>query len=109
MVVTATAKDSSGNTPFDGQAGPTLSANKSLGVSSITMNTYFGGVSTSQTRDTVPGTFTAAQNLFAPGASGKFIISGLDGQTVPVLVSVTASVGDDLATAAANAASDAAL
>jgi len=31
MVVTATAKDDAGNTPYDGQAGPTLRANKQLG------------------------------------------------------------------------------
>ena len=112
MVVTATAKDSSGNTPYDGQAGPTLRGNKQLGGTaagtSITMNAYYDGVSTSQTRSAVVRTMTAGDTLFAPAASGVFTISGLDGQTTPTSVSVSATVGDDGATAAANAASDAA-
>ena len=113
MVVTATAKDASGNAPYDGQAGPTLRPNKSLGGTaagtSITMNAYYDGVSTSQTRSaTTVRTMSADLTLFAPAASGTFSISGLDGQTTPTSVSVTATVGDDGATAAANAASDAA-
>jgi hypothetical protein len=112
MVVTATAKDSSGNTPYDGQAGPTLRGNKQLGGTaagtSITMNAYYDGVSTSQTRSSAVRTMTAGDTLFAPAASGVFTISGLDGQTTATSVSVSATVGDDGATAAANAASDAA-
>jgi hypothetical protein len=113
MVVTATAKDASGNTPYDGQAGPTLRANKQLGGSaagsSITMNAYYDGVSTSQTRSaTAVRTMSAETTLYAPAASGAFHITGLDGQLVPAEVKVTATVGDDGATAAANAASDAA-
>jgi len=113
MVVTATAKDSSGNTPYDGQSGPTLRSNKNLGGSaagtSITMNAYYDGVSTSKTRSTPVRTVLADDTLFAPSASGKFTISGLDGQTTPAAISVTATVGDDAATAAASAATDAAL
>ena len=112
MVVTATAKDSSGNTPYDGQAGPTLRGNKQLGGTaagtSITMNAYYDGVSTSQTRSSTVRTMSAGDTLFAPAASGVFTISGLDGQTTATSVSVSATVGDDGATAAANAASDAA-
>jgi len=109
MVITATAKDSSGNTPYDGQAGPTLSANKSLG-SSITMNAFYDGVSTSQTRSaTAPRTYTNSQNLSAPATSGVFRINGLDAQTTPANVSVSATVSDDAASAAAAAATDAAL
>ena len=112
MVVTATAKDASGNTPYDGQSGPTLRANKALGGTSagttITMNAYYDGVSTSQTRSAAVRTMTNDVTLFAPAASGVFTISGLDGQTTPASVSVSATVGDDGATAAANAASDAA-
>jgi hypothetical protein len=113
MVVTATAKDASGNAPYDGQAGPTLRSNKALGGTAagttITMNAYYDGVSTSQTRSaTTVRTMSADLTLFAPAASGTFSISGLDGQTTPASVSVTATVGDDGATAAANAASDAA-
>jgi hypothetical protein len=112
MVVTATLKDSSGNTPYDGQAGPSLRANKQLGGTAagttITMNTVYDGVSTSQTRSSVVRTMSAETTLFAPAASGAFNISGLDAQTTPTSVSVSATVGDDGATAAANAASDAA-
>jgi len=109
MIITATAKDSSGNTPYDGQTGPTLTANKSLGTT-ISMNLYYDGKSTSQTRSsTDPRTFTNSQTISAPAASGKFRISGTDNQTVPAAISVEATVGDDAATAAANAASDAAL
>ena len=113
MVVTATAKDDAGNTPYDGQEGPTLRANKQLGGTSagttITMNAYYDGVSTSQTRvSTSVRTFTAETTLYAPAASGVFTITGLDGQLTPAEVKVTATVGDDGATAAANAASDAA-
>jgi len=108
MVVTATAKDSSGNTPYDGQDGPTLRANKQLGGTAagttITMNAYYDGVSTSQTRSSVVRTMSAATTLFAPAATGAFTISGLDAQTTPVEVSVTATVNDDGATAAAKAA-----
>jgi len=114
MVVTATAKDDAGNTPYDGQDGPTLRANKQLGgtaagSSTITMNAYYDGVSTSQTRvSTAVRTYTSETTLYAPAASGVFTITGLDGQTTPAEVKVSATVGDDGATAAANAASDAA-
>ena len=106
MAVVATAKDSSGNAPYDQQAGPSLSFNKSAGAA-ISMSTYIAGVSVSHTRSAA-GTVTNTQNLFAPAASGKFRVSGLDGQTTPAVIFVEATVGDDAATTAANAASDAA-
>jgi len=113
MVVTATAKDASGNTPYDGQSGPTLRANKALGGTAagatITMNAYYDGVSTSQTRSAAVRTMANDVTLFAPAASGTFSISGLDGQATPASVSVSATVADDASTAAATAASDAAL
>jgi len=111
MVVTATAKDASGNTPYDGQSGPSLRANKALGGSAagstITMNAYYDGVSTSETRSSNPRVMTAGDTLFAPAASGAFLISGLDASSLPI--TVTGTVGDDAATAAASAATDAAL
>jgi hypothetical protein len=108
MKITATAKDSSGNAPYDGQSGPTLTANKSLGSSSISMNTYLAGVSTSDTRDPDDvNTILNSKNLFAPAASGKFTITGVDG--LGAAISVTATVSDDASTAAAAAATDAAL
>jgi hypothetical protein len=105
MVVTATAKDASGNPVYDGLAGPTLTANKSLG-GTLSMNVYVGGVSTSQTRSSTTGLISTADTLYAPAASGKFRLSGL---AVTTPISVEATVSDDAATAAASAATDAAL
>jgi len=111
MVIKATAVDSSGNPVYDGAAGPTtLVANKNLGTSTITMNAYYDGVSTSQTRSAVdPRTFRNSNNLFAPAASGAFTISGRYGTDSAKEMTVTGTVSDDASTAAANAASDAAL
>jgi hypothetical protein len=107
MVVTATAKDASGNPVYDGLAGPTLTVNKAIG-GTLAMNVYNGGVSTSQTRSSTTGLVTAADTLYAPAASGKFRVSGLAGDAASTPISVEATVTDDGATAAANAASDAA-
>ena len=107
MVVTVTAKDSSGNPVWDGATAPTLSSNKALGAT-ITMTTYRGGVATSATRSATTGLVTNDKNLGAPASSGSFMISGISGNTAGSAISVTATVGDDAATAAANAASDAA-
>jgi len=106
MVITATAKDASGNPVYDGASGPSLTANKNLG-GTLSMNVYVAGVSTSQTRSSTTGLVTAADTIYAPAASGKFRVSGLDGNAD--VISVEATVGDDAATAAAAAASDAAL
>jgi hypothetical protein len=107
MVVTATAKDASGNPVYDGLAGPTLSANKAIG-GALTMNVYVGGVSTSQTRSSTTGLVTTANTLYAPAAAGKFRVSGLAGDAASTPISVEATVTDDAATAAAGAAADAA-
>jgi hypothetical protein len=107
MIITATAKDASGNPVYDGLAGPTLTANKALG-GTLSMNVYNGGVSTSQTRSSTTGLVTAADTIYAPAASGKFRVSGLAGDAASTPISVEATVTDDGATAAANAASDAA-
>jgi hypothetical protein len=114
MVVTATAKDASGNPVYDGLAGPSLSSNKQLGGTNsaiggaLTMNAYVGGVSTSQTRSATTGLVTTQNTLFAPSSPGKFEITGLAGDAAGTPVSVSGTVGDDVATNAANAASDAA-
>jgi hypothetical protein len=107
MVVTATAKDASGNPVYDGLAGPTLTVNKAIG-GTLAMNVYVGGVSTSQTRSSTTGLVTAADTLYAPAASGKFRVSGLAGDAASTPISVEATVTDDGATAAANLAAEAA-
>jgi len=108
MVITVTAKDSAGNPVWDGATAPTLSSNKALG-GTITMTTYRGGVATSATRSATTGLVTNDKNLGAPASSGSFLISGLSGATGSPYISVTGTVGDDAATAAASAATDAAL
>jgi len=106
MTVTVTAKDASGNTPYDLVAGPSITVNKAIG-GTLSMSSYLGGKSTSNARDD-DGTVTDKNNLFAPAASGKFMLTAQDGQLTPATVTASATVGDDGATAAANAASDAA-
>ena len=107
MVITVTAKDSSGNPVWDGATAPTLSSNKALG-GTVTMTTYRGGVATSAARSAATGLVTNDKNLGAPAASGSFMISGISGNAAGSAISVSGTVGDDAATAAANAASDAA-
>jgi hypothetical protein len=107
MIITVTAKDASGNTPYDLQGGPTLNVNKAIG-GTCTIGSFVNGVATSSGRDST-GAVVDDKRCFAPAASGKFIITGQDAQAVPATVTATATVGDDVATAAASAATDAAL
>jgi hypothetical protein len=110
MRITVTAKDSSGNVPYDAIAGFTLTANKAIG-GSISMNAFYDGVSDSRVRSTPVRTYTTTENLFAPAASGAFKITGTftDALGVSQLVSVSATVSDDEVTQSVNAATDAAL
>jgi len=108
MVVTITAKDASGNPVYDDAAVASLSASKALG-GTITMTTTLAGVAISAARSGTTGLITNNKNLGAPSASGKFLISGTSVNTAGDYISVTGTVGDDAATAAAAAATDAAL
>jgi len=109
MRITATAKDSSGNTPYDGALSLTLTANKAIG-GTITLNTMYDGVSDTRVRSLPVRTYLADENLFAPAASGKFTVTGTftNAAAVSTLVTGTATVGDDATLNAVNAASDAA-
>ena len=101
MVVTRTAKDSAGNPVADGSSAPAVVFNKAIGGSTPGAGFYYGGtLVTSATRPAV----------FAPTAAGVFEarITGYDGSTATSAIIATATVGDDTATAAENAASDAA-
>ena len=102
MVVTRTAKDSAGNPVYDGATAPAVVFNKAIGGTAPAASWYTNGsVATSSTKPTV----------FAPTASGVFEarITGYNGsKTTTSAIIATATVGDDAATAAANAASDAA-
>jgi hypothetical protein len=105
MVVAVTAKDASGNPVVDGLAAPTLTANKQLG-GALAFSTYLGGMVTSRTLSS--GVVLRADNVYAPAATGDFTITGLSGNATASRITVTGTVSDDAATAAATAASDAA-
>ena len=107
MVVAVTAKDSAGNPVYDGAASPALSANKLIGgTASIAAGTYTGGLFTTRTLSS--GVVLRADNFYAPVGTGDFKITGLSGNATASQISVTGTVTDDAATAAATAASDAA-
>jgi len=107
MVVAVTAKDSAGNPVYDGAASPALSANKLIGgTASIAAGTYTAGLFTTRTLSS--GVVLRADNFYAPVGTGDFKITGLSGNATASQISVTGTVTDDAATAAATAASDAA-
>ena len=107
MVVAVTAKDSAGNPVYDGAPSPALSANKLIGgTASIAAGTYTGGLFTTRTLSS--GVVLRADNFYAPVGTGDFKITGLSGNATASQISVTGTVTDDAATAAATAASDAA-
>ena len=103
MVVTLTAKDSSGNPVFDGAASPAVTANKALGGTAIDAGEYVGGVS---------ATSATKPSIFAPAVSGEFTLRATSSATGKPVITATASVDGDqsssLALDAANAATDAA-
>jgi hypothetical protein len=107
MVVAVTAKDSAGNPVYDGAASPALSANKLIGgTASIAAGTYTGGLFTTRTLSS--GVVLRADNFYAPVGTGDFKITGNSGNATASQISVTGTVTDDGATAAATAAADAA-
>jgi len=102
MIMTITAKDSAGNKVFDNAQPAGLSSNKNVvGISAAQASAYY-----------LNGSFVygddAGEDLFAPAASGPFDMILYTGTAAGASLKVTATVGDDAATAAANAASDAA-
>ena len=99
MTVTLTAKDSAGNPVYDGYGSPAVSFNKAVGGTAVAASFYVAGKVTSD--DSL-----GRKTIYAPASSGAFI-----GQVTAASLATltfTATVGDDAATAAANAASDAA-
>jgi len=104
MVVTRTAKDSSGNPVYDGATAVALTGNKN--INAIAAGSYLNG---SVTTSTMYGTTVLKKyTVFAPAAGGSFTYSGLGGASGLVEISASATVSDDAATAAASAAGDAA-
>jgi hypothetical protein len=104
MVVTRTAKDSSGNPVYDGAPAVALTGNKN--INAIAAGSYLNG---SVTTSTMYGTTVLKKyTVFAPAAGGSFTYAGLGGALGLVEISASATVTDDAATAAASAAGDAA-
>ena len=103
MVVTRTAKDSSGNPVYDGASAVALTGNKN--INAIAAGSYLNG---SVTTSTMYGTTVLKKyTVYAPAAGGEFTYSGLGGSLGLVLISASATVTDDAATAAAQDAADA--
>jgi hypothetical protein len=103
MVVTRTAKDKAGNPVYDGASAPAVVFNKAIGGTAPGSTSWYtnGTIATSSSKPTV----------FAPTASGVFEarITGYNGSsTATSAIIAKATVGDDSATVAAQAASDAA-
>jgi hypothetical protein len=107
MILSAVAKDSSGNAAFDGQAPyQKIGSNKSVVTLPVPADTRIVNGKTATSA-------TSATGLFAPVTSGSFTISGLTGGTATAptgaAYSVTATVAADTATSdIAQAAADAA-
>ncbi len=86
MIVTRTAKDASGNIPYDGQTAGQVTFNRSV-AGSVGESFYKSGVKASATS-------LASSTLFAPTSGGKLIgtmISSVDGVTP---ITATATVTD---------------
>jgi hypothetical protein len=88
MIMTFTAKDSSGNAPYDGQsiiaAASTLAASKSVGGSLPTTSNYF----------TAGKYATKANKVFAPVIAGAFSVNGTGNDAAGTAFSVSAAVTD---------------
>jgi hypothetical protein len=104
MVVTRTAKDSSGNPVYDYASAVALTGNKN--IAAIAAGSYLNGSVT--TSSMYGATVLKKYTVFAPASTGSFTYSGLGGALGLVEISASATVSDDAATAAASAAGDAA-
>jgi hypothetical protein len=104
MVVTRSAKDSSGNPVYDYAPAVALSGNKN--IAAIAAGSYLNGSVT--TSSMYGATVLQKYTVFAPASTGSFTYSGLGGALGLVEISASATVSDDAATAAASAAGDAA-
>jgi hypothetical protein len=85
MVVTITAKDSSGNPVYDGAASPAISFSKAAGGSAIGASTYTAGKS---------ATSATAPTVFAPVIAGSFQALATSGNTAKSAITASASVTD---------------
>ena len=82
MIVTVTAKDSSGNAVYDGLTSPTLTASKAIG-GALPSGFYVGGVVANK-----------ANALFAPSLGGSFFLNATSSNTAASAITASASVTD---------------
>jgi len=87
MVITRTAKDSSGNPVYDGASSPAVSFSKAVGGSAPAAGSYVGGVSKSSTS-------AATAAVFAPVTPGAFSATATSGATGSPTITASASVTD---------------
>jgi hypothetical protein len=85
MVVTITAKDSSGNPVYDGAASPAISFSKAAGGTAIGISAYIAGKS---------ATSATAPSVFAPVIAGSFQALATSGNTAKSAITSSASVTD---------------
>jgi hypothetical protein len=85
MVVTLTAKDSSGNPVYDGAASPAVTFSKAVGGTTPTASIYVGGKK---------ATSATAPTVFAPVIAGSFQALATSGNTAGSAITASSSVTD---------------
>jgi hypothetical protein len=85
MVVTVTAKDSSGNPVADGTASPAITFSKAVGGTTPTASTYVGGKK---------ATSATAPTVFAPTIAGAFSALATSGNAAASAITAASSVTD---------------
>ena len=85
MVVTVTAKDSSGNPVADGTASPAVTFSKAVGGTAIGTSTYVGGKK---------ATSATAPTVFAPVIAGSFSAIATSGNLAGSAITAASSVTD---------------
>jgi len=91
IVVTRTAKDSSGNPVFDGAASPAVTFTKAVGGTAPAAGVYVKGVSASSTS-------AATATVFAPVTPGAFSATATSGATGGPTITASAAVADPVGT-----------
>jgi hypothetical protein len=85
MVVTVTAKDSSGNPVADGTASPAITFSKAVGGTTPAVSVYVGGKK---------ATSATAPTVFAPTIAGSFQALATSGNTAKSAITAASSVTD---------------
>jgi hypothetical protein len=97
MIITRSAKDSSGNAVADGTAAPAVTFTKGI-TGSVAAGFYKGGAA---------ATSATNPSIFAPVTGGEFKALATSGNTAGSALSATATVSDENASAATDAANEA--